>query len=202
MVSKISTLLGTVLLIAALSLWGYNQWEDHKAGSASSDHLAQLLEQLPPVTEGPLMLELDIPQVTEHTIPQDVQMQETTINGYAYIGYLAIPSLELELPIMSTWDYERLDVAPCRYYGTMKGEDLVLLAHNFPMHFGKIGKLEPGAEISFTDVEGTTYRYKVAVQESLEATATEAMVQSGYALTLFTCTNDSQSRVVVRCDLA
>lgn len=202
MVSKIATLLGTVLLIAALSLWGYNRWEDYKAGAASSAHLAQLLEQLPPVTEGELMLELDIPQVTQNSIPQDVQMKETIIYGYAYIGYLSIPSLKLELPVMSGWDYEKLDTAPCRYFGTMKGEDLVLLAHNYPTHFGKIGELELGEEISFTDMEGTVYRYRVAAHETLGPSEAEDMTQSGYALTLFTCTSDSQNRVVVRCDLA
>lgn len=200
MLSKISTFLGTVLLIAALSLWGYNQWEDHKAGAASSAHLAQLLEQLPPATEAPLLLDLDIPEVTEESVPQDVQMKETVVNGYAYIGYLSIPSLGLELPIMSDWDYAKLDIAPCRYFGTMKGESLVLLAHNFPTHFGKIGTLEIGEELSFTDMEGTVYHYRVAVQETLGPTETEEMIQSGYALSLFTCTSDSQSRIVVRCD--
>lgn len=199
MVSKIATLLGTVLLIAALSLWGYNQWEDHKAGAASSEHLAQLLLELPPVTEGELTLDLDIPEATEESRPEDVPMKETVIYGYAYIGYLSIPSLKLELPVMSDWNYEKLDTAPCRYFGTMKGESLVLLAHNYPQHFGKIGDLEIGEAISFTDMEGTTYQYQVAAHETLAASATAEMIQTDYALTLFTCTNDSQNRVVVRC---
>ena len=41
----------------------------------------------------------------------------------------------------------------------------------------------------------------MAKHETLPPEASVEMTQSGYALTLFTCTNDSQSRVVVRCDL-
>lgn len=199
MVSKLFTLMGTVLLIAALSLWGYNTWEDHQAGSASAQHLQALVQQVPPVKDSGLMLDIPVPE--EELLPEDVQMQETMVNGYAYIGYLSIPALKLELPVMSKWDYENLDIAPCRYYGTMKGEDLVLLAHNFPTHFGKISKLKEGAEIVFTDTEGTAYHYRVAKHETLGPDAAVEMTQSGYALTLFTCTNDSQSRVVVRCNL-
>lgn len=199
MVSKIATLLGTVLLIAALALWGFNQWEDNRAGSVSSQHLQELVERIPPVEEGPLMLDISKPE--EASVPVEVQMTEVMVNGYAYIGYLSIPSLKLELPIMSDWDYEKLDISPCRYFGTMKGEDLVLLAHNFPNHFGKIGKLEAGEEVVFTDMDGTVYSYRVAAHETLDPMAVEQMIQSDYALTLFTCTNDSQSRVVVRCDL-
>jgi sortase A len=41
----------------------------------------------------------------------------------------------------------------------------------------------------------------VAEVETLEPTAVEEMTNSGYALTLFTCTYGGQSRVTVRCDL-
>ena len=199
MVSKIATVLGTVLLIAALSLWGFNQWQDLRAGQASSQHLQELVAQVPTVEQPGLML--DIPALEEEMKPEDVQMKEVVVKGYTYIGYLSIPALKLELPVMSQWDYENLDIAPCRYYGTMKGEDLVLLAHNFPTHFGKISKLKEGAEIVFTDMDGTAFHYRVAKHETLPPEASVEMTQSGYALTHFTCTHASQSRVVVRCDL-
>lgn len=200
MVSKIFSLLGSVLLAAALILWGYFQWEDYRAGKQSSQHLAALVEQIPSPDEGALML--DIPELEKTEAPIDVQMKEVTIYGHAYIGYLEIPSLKLELPVMSEWSYAKLDVAPCRYFGTMKGKDLVLMAHNFYQHFGKINTLEIGSEITFSDMDGTVYRYKVAAHEILKPSATEEMIASGYPLTLFTCTTDSKSRVVVRCEMA
>ena len=38
-------------------------------------------------------------------------MPEMEINGYRYIGFLSIPDLKLELPIMSTWNYRKLKIA-------------------------------------------------------------------------------------------
>lgn len=53
---------------------------------------------------------------------------------------------------MSQWDYERLKIAPCRYEGSTKSDDLVLLAHNYGKHFGTLKNLVPGDEVFFTDM--------------------------------------------------
>jgi sortase A len=127
-------------------------------------------------------------------------MAEVKINGYNYIGYLSIPALELELPIMSSWSYRQLKIAPCRYSGSLRGEDLVLMAHNYSRHFGKISKLNEGDTISFTDVDGVVTYYQVAAMDILEPTAVEVMTSGEFDLTLFTCTYGGGSRVTVCCN--
>ena len=100
---------------------------------------------------------------------------------------------------MDRWDYDRLKTAPCRFTGTLAGNDLVIAAHNFQHHFGHLMDLRLGAEICFTDVNGVTTRFFVADMEILQPTAIEEMTAGDYDLTLFTCTYGGATRFTVRC---
>lgn len=182
-------LLGTVLLLAALSLFGWNQWEAEAAGESAAEVLAQVTAQVQPSGAAP----------AEPYVPQDPAMTEVEIDGYAYIGYISIPVLDIELPVMSQWDYTRLKIAPCRYTGSTRTNDLVLCAHNYIRHFGPIRRLTPGDQVYFTDMDGVVWSYEVAVVEVLEPTAIEDMTSGEYDLTLFTCTYGGATRVTVRC---
>ena len=122
------------------------------------------------------------------------------INGHEYIGFVSIPSLELELPVMSDWTYPQLQIAPCRYSGSLYSDDLVIMAHNYPKHFGKLFDLRFGDILLFTDMDGESVTYEVAALDILESGAIEEMTAGDFDLTLFTCTYGGQSRVTVRCD--
>jgi sortase A len=109
--------------------------------------------------------------------------------------------LELELPIMSSWSYGKLRLSPCRYTGSLRGEDMVLMAHNYKSHFGTISQLKLGDEVRFTDMDGKTTVYTVVGTDVLDPSAVEVMTAGEYDLTLFTCTYGGASRVTVYCDM-
>lgn len=190
-------LLGAALVFCALTLFLYNQREASAAEQSARDRLIRLQEQLQERQEvGAVLPETPAELLT----PEDIQMTEVVIDGYAYIGYLSIPALDLELPVMSQWDYERLKTAPCRYAGSTKSDDLVLLAHNYAKHFGTLKNLVPGDAVYFTDMDEEISRYEVVLMEILPPEAVEEMVAGEYDLTLFTCTYGGENRVTVRCD--
>lgn len=172
--------IGIVLLTAALSLFLYNRDEAFKADKASQDVLEQMNFNGTPD-------------------PYNNEMTVVEIDGYGYIGYLSIPDLNINVPVMSEWDYKRLKTAPCRYCGSTKTNDLVIAAHNYFCHFGKISELKQGDKITFTDINGTVTEYQVAAMDILAPAAVEEMTNGEYDLTLFTCTYGAQSRVTVRC---
>ena len=134
----------------------------------------------------------------ETTVPE---MNTVELDGNAYIGYLTIPELQLELPVLAVWSYPNLKLSPCRYMGNADSDDLIICAHNYASHFGTINNLHTDSEIILTDVQGKHYRYRVLSMEEIPGTAVEQM-QFGDAddwdLTLFTCTLSGQSRVTVR----
>lgn len=110
-----------------------------------------------------------------------------------------IPVLELELPVLSDWSYEKLREAPCQYYGTCHEPDFVIAAHNYPGHYGRLNELRSGDVILFTDLTGAVCTYEVVLLETLPPTATKEMITSGFDLSLYTCTPGGGSRVTVRC---
>lgn len=188
--------LGTALVLAALSLFLWNRMEDNEAGKAAENILPQIIEE---IQEPDTVNETEEPSWPD---PYDPAMTEVEIDGYAYVGYLSIPTIELELPVMSEWDYPRLKIAPCRYTGSTKTGDLVIAGHNYTRHFGLLSRLSEGDQVIFTDMDGEIWVYEVTAVEVLAPTAIEDMTASGYDLTLFTCTYGGASRVTVRCERA
>lgn len=191
-IGTVLMILGTALVLAALSLLVYNQHEAASAEKASMELLPQLIAQM---EQEPTAQELPTEPVF-----LDTTMDTVEVGGQDYIGYLTIPILELELPIMSDWSYPQLRTAPCRYTGTVGGNDLVLMAHNYPTHFGPLSGLHSGDLVYFRDVHGVTTEYAVAAVDILMPDAVEEMTAGDYDLSLFTCTYGGKSRVTVRCN--
>ena len=128
-----------------------------------------------------------------------MEMPVIEINGQRYIGQLEIPKLGLTLPIMDSWSYPKLRIAPCRYQGSAYKNDLIIAGHNYQRHFGQLKTLVSGDQMIFMDVEGHLFVYEVTEMEVLDPTAVEAMQSGDWDLTLFTCTYGGQSRVTLRC---
>lgn len=191
-------ILGTVLIGSALSLLLYNQQEAQQA-SQSVNHLMEKLQEtiIQPVTT-PDSEPSGTEMVPMETRP--VEMETVIIDGYEYIGYLAIPSLELELPVMAQWDYTRLKIAPCRESGGTATDDLVIAAHNYDSHFGRLKDLLPGDAITFTEVDGFFNTYVVEKTDILSPNQVEDVLSSAYDLVLYTCTKGGATRVVVYCN--
>lgn len=176
--------LGAVLILAALLLFLHNRSEDRRAGQEAESLLEDARSAMAADTD---------PE------PQEELAEEIT---YDYAGVIAIPDLSLELPVIDQWSYARLKVAPCRQSGAAADGDLVIAAHNYKSHFGYLDRLEPGASVIFTDMEGTVYRYAVEEIRQLEPEDVEdvsSVFSSEYPLVLYTCTPGGKARVAVFC---
>lgn len=190
---------GAVLILSALLLLFHNRQEDRQAGERSQ----AVLEELRRVATDDATLPAGSLAATEGPEATQVpEMPTVQIDGYDYIGTLTIPALELELPVMAQWDYDRLTIAPCRQFGTTQTDDLVIAAHNYIVHFGLLYQLSPGDTVAFRGVDGAEIDYAVAEVSTLAPDEVEAVQNSGYALTLYTCTSGGVARTVVFCDRA
>ena len=128
------------------------------------------------------------------------EMKTITVSGYDYIGTMEIPTIGLSLPIVSDWDYEKLDIAPCRQFGSTLTDDLVIAGHNYKRHFKYLYKLQAGDVVYLTDVDGTIFEYKVVQNRTLKATEVDTVQNSEYDLVLYTCTYTGTARVAVFCE--
>lgn len=201
---KVFKIIGILLILAALGLAYYNYLENFRAGADADDIYAKLHEQITMHTEAGK--ETELPQTengagTENAETDALEEPATiTLGEYEYMGEIEIPALSLKLPVINDWSYPKLKVAPCRYYGSIAGNDLILAAHNYDSHFGKLKNLELGEEINIVDITGQKYSYQISSMEVLEDTQLSDLVKEGsWDMTLFTCTKGGKMRVVVRC---
>ncbi|MCD7862639.1 MAG: sortase [Lachnospiraceae bacterium] len=182
---------GTVLLLTALSLTLFQLWEEMKAGEAVSEALVQVKSAV--VTQEEISSETD----------NSIGMTVVEIDGWDYIGYLSVPALGLELPVMAEWSYEGLEIAPGRYYGSVCTNDLVIAGHNYRQHFSALKTVLVGTIVIFTDMDGNSYYYEVIRLDTLEPDQIDEMEgltgDDDWDLTLFTCTTGGRARRAIRC---
>lgn len=201
---RILIALGMLLIFGGVGLTAYNYWEDFKA-EASSEMIMQQLDiiraentQKKQLLSGETVDQLD---EGEEALPDpNREMPTVNIDGYDYIGSIAIIPQEVEFPVTADWDYERMKIATCRYTGTVYLNNLIICAHNYSTVFGRLNNLQKGDQVVFIDVEGNAYEYRVDKTETLAGTAIEEMKSGDWDLTLFTCTLGGGARVAVRCN--
>ena len=90
-------IIGAVLILSALSLFLFNQNEDAQAGQEAEKLLIDVQAEIQ---------EKETASSTRPESLEETEMPVAEIDGREYVGYLSIPDLELELPVMSEWDYQ------------------------------------------------------------------------------------------------
>ncbi len=171
---------GVLLMAAMAAVVLREQWQETQTEKASAHALEQVQAELLDASSEP-----------------DADAAEET----PYMGYVSIPALDLNLPVMADWDEANLNTAPSRYAGSIAENDLVIAGHNYRRQFRKLLWIEEGTKVLFTDMNGNTYVYTVAYAESLGPRQVDMMTRASdsWDLTLFTCTVGGSRRWAVRC---
>lgn len=207
---------GLSLLAASLMLTCYNVWDAHRADVAAQTAVQSLKIMIPAETVPGIQSEPEETQpqleetepreesrettVAPGAIDGDREMPTVELDGYQYIGVLDVESVELSLPVMDRWDYDRLKISPCRFAGNVYQDNLVICAHNYAQHFTPLKYVPIGTEVKFTDAEGNVFRYAVSSIDTVGPNDVERMIYGDWDLTLFTCNTNGQTRCAVRCD--
>lgn len=190
--SAILIVIGLALVISAFGLASYNFWDNDRAAREAKSIYDTISEEINTPSDD---------FIPDYVLNPNMDMPTVEHDGYKYIGTLTIPVIDLELPVMDSWSYPKLKIAPCRYSGSAYLNNMIIAAHNYTGHFGRLKNLQPGDDVIFTDVDGNVFNYKVAQMETLVPTAVEEMISGEWDLTIFTCTVGGSTRVTLRCML-
>ncbi len=198
-------MLGILLLLGAGVLYFMNEQESNRAEESVQKLMPQVIEAIQNRIE---------PQYTEnqngdvHTEPTPVdpdfystEMTVEVIDGYEIVGYLTVPTLGLQLPVMSETTDALLKISPCRYYGSTKTDNLVIGGHNYWHHFGQLTELGNADTVVFTDMDGDQTTYELITMEILQPKDVPELTNGEYPLTLYTCTYGGATRYVLRFDI-
>lgn len=151
-----------------------------------------------------------IEEKTSNTI-QNTQTQAKSYTAkdgknYNYIGRVVIPKIGVDYAILDHWSDELLKVSICKFHGANPNEvgNLCLVGHNWrnKRFFSKVPTLEIGDIVQITDLNEKMIDYEVYDIHTVDPNNTDDTTQKTNGrkeVTLITCTDDSQQRVIVKC---
>lgn len=195
--SKIFIRIGLLLITAALFLTAYNIIDGIRAGMKSDAALNMLRNGIDAENDNSLDSLTSDGRPLYEKYPE-MAMPLVEIDGEYYVGVLSIPSLEIELPVRGEFSYTGLRTAPCRYDGSVYLDNMIIAAHNYNSHFGRLKNLNIGDRVTFTDGDGNLFAYDAAGIVQVAGTDIESMKGGDWDMTLFTCTLNGRDRVAVR----
>lgn len=149
-------------------------------------------------------LQAQVEQNRENIINQNTSVTSTG-DTVTKIAILNIPSINITYPVLSTYNEELLKTSPCKYWGPDPNEvgNFCIVAHNYrnAKFFSKVPELENGDIVEITDLNNRTIQYvvydKYVVRED-DRTCSSQKTDGRKEVTLITCTDDSENRVVVK----
>ena len=185
---------GLLCIAAALGLFVHNTLASQHAGESSQKITEELEKRIAEENSG-----------AQNEFPTDNpyrSMPHITVDDQSYIGILSIPDLELTLPVLSSFDYGALQETPCLYSGSVYRKNMVIGAHNYDSHFGRISSLPQGSQVVFTDAENHRYECEAINIETLSPNQNDELTKkfgNDWDISLFTCNYSGTARIVVRC---
>ena len=131
-------LVGVLLMASAFGLIAFNSWEDGRAGKRAESAAEQLAKTMPEASQAFSDGEVVYP---DYVLNPNMDMPVRELHGQYYIGLLDIPAIGASLPVQQEWSYPNMKVSPCRYTGSVYLNNMVICAHNYQTHFGKLEEL-------------------------------------------------------------
>ncbi len=206
-VLNIVLIVGAILMVALLAFWGYKMYQrfyiNKSAGEAINDFIGDF-EQSNDVEIGNISLAINDLEVTDYT-GTNGKLAKKTYKGFTMDGYISIPKINLNYPVLDKATAASMDVAVGINYGPglNKVGNTVIMGHNSSngTFFSDLYKLTNGDSVYITDNSNTRVRYVVynMYESSAEDLSYFTRDTSGKReISLSTCkTNDTSNRLVI-----
>ncbi len=197
---------GCAMILAAGGLAFYNVRQSENAGEAAASAAAELSGIIEEKIQSRHVQSVPV-YTPVFSVKYDDESEKSAVEAYEpristgsseFTGILTVPGLGLELPVGAEFSMEALKRWPCRYSGSAGEGSLIIAAHNYDSHFGRIKNLRQGDTAYFTDADGVQTVYEVSETEVIPGDAADDMKAGQWDMTLFTCNLSGQSRVTVR----
>jgi len=220
---KFLFMLSIFSIISLFSVYIYAEYDRNKDESISDDILSYLSQPEDDTTissyKNALVVKItqDIEEEIDESQPSSLSelmtgtatSTYTAPNGKKYdtVGVVKIPKINLTYPILSKTTDALMKVAPCKFHGANPNEvgNLCVIAHNYRrkgVFFSDVEKLVIGDIVEIQDLSQRTIQYEVydihtVLPDNVDDTTQRTNGRK--EVTLITCTDDSQQRIIVRC---
>lgn len=187
---KLLRSLGFLLILSGLGLFLFSQIQTGKAQSDCERIVAQIQSVLPEAQAGVM------------DSYSSMAMPVLQIGGQDYVCLIRIPAFGMELPVGSSWNSGRVSQFPCRFSGTVYDGSLIIGGADQPGQFDCFDQLDPGCEITVTDMTGAEFTYTVFRIDRSRSADAEVLNRYDADLTLFVRDSYSLEYLIVRCEAA
>ena len=213
-------------IISLFSIYIYAEYDRNKDERISDDILSYLTQPEDNTTISSYENALVV-KITEDAVEQldwEVQDEQQTMqqlqvatatstytapNGKKYdtVGIVKIPKINLTYPILSKTTDALMKIAPCKFHGANPNEvgNLCIIAHNYRrkgVFFSDVENLVVGDIVEIQDLSQRIIQYEVYDIHTVlpdDVADTTQKTNGKKELTLITCTDNSEQRIIVRC---
>ena len=221
---KLMFIISLFCMICLSTIYIYAEVDRNKESEVSKNIVQDMFKDLTTVDQEENALIVKITNDVATNIQEYQQIEEKTSNtiqntqtqaksytakdgkNYNYIGRVVIPKIGVDYAILDHWSDELLKVSICKFHGANPNEvgNLCLVGHNWrnKRFFSKVPTLEIGDIVQITDLNEKTIDYEVYDIHTVDPNNTDDTTQKTNGrkeVTLITCTDDSQQRVIVKC---
>lgn len=211
---KIDFILSILLVIALVGFYLYTEYDRTKGEEVAQDLVASV-DDTTTAKQDALVVVLD-GSSEDIAVPESEQQERSIVsdssgNAYATVATVNIPKINVKYPVLlpeddSTETIEKLlKISPCKFWGPDPNEvgNFCIVGHNYrsTKFFSKVPTLENGDILELTDTKGRTIQYKVYDKYTVDPTdvsCTTQLTKGKKEVTLITCTNDNQQRVIIK----
>ena len=209
---KVIFILCIILVIILAGYYVLAEYDKNQKEQISQEILEQM-DDGTTVEEQKIVVALDdteeeeTPVINLTTNSTNTLNSEITANGKTYKSeaILEYPKLGINYPVLSEESEELLKVSLCKYWGPNPNKigNYCIVGHNYKSGkmFGKLSSAEIGDEVKLTDLNGDTVTYSVYnkyVVEPTDVSCTSQLTNNQREITLITCTNYGQDRLVIK----
>ena len=214
-----------IAIIAALAFGGYKVYQQFTSTKDANEYVNSFIENTSNNISNTTNTTNDIVDNNTTTGENEVinQLQNTpsgsgssssgnsqTYRGYAVIGTIEIPDINLSYPVLKTAGLKELEVSVGMLYGAGLNQvgNTLILGHNYRngQFFANNKNLSKGDKIYITDLSGERLSYTIYDKFETTPNDTEFLTRNtngAREISLQTCTDDGSMRLIIlaKCDL-
>ena len=147
-------------------------------------------------------LELISKEIATNVGLRQLYVSKSDENG-EYLGKIIIDKINIKYIVFNQYSEELLKICPCKFSGKSLQEkgNICIVAHNYDddRFFGKINTLKEKDIILIQDMNGNEYNYMVYEKFETDDDDFSILKQSKeYELTLLTCNNVNDKRIIIK----
>lgn len=130
-------------------------------------------------------------------------IEKTEREEKLYFGRIIIDKIGLEYTVFNLYNEELLKISPCKFNGKSLNDksNICIAAHNYndDRFFGRIDELNIKDTIKIEDLKGKEYIYTIYdIFETKDNDLSILKSNKNYELTLLTCNNSNNKRIIIK----